>query len=86
MNEIPLTNQINACDMQLKRNEFDPFFKRIITGDEKWIIYNNVSRKRSWSKRDVAPHTTSKDDIHQKKIMLSVRFDWKGVVCFGPRN
>ena len=46
--EIHLTNRINACDLHHKRNEFDPFLKRIITGDEKWIVYNNVSRKRSW--------------------------------------
>ena len=41
--EIYLTNRINACDMHLKRNEFDPFLKTLITGDEKWIVYNNIS-------------------------------------------
>ena len=88
LKEIHLTNRINACDMHLKRNEFDPFLKRIITGDEKWIVYNNVNRKRSWSKRDEPSQTTSKADIHQKKVMLSVWWDWKGVVYFEllPRN
>ena len=38
LKEIHLTKRINACDLHLKRNEFDPFFKRIITGDEKWIV------------------------------------------------
>ena len=41
MKEIHLTKRINACDLHLKRNEFDPFMKRIITSDEKWIVYNN---------------------------------------------
>ena len=82
LKEIHLTNRINACDMQLKRNEFDPFLKRIITGDEKWIVYNNVSRKRSWSKHGEPAQTTSRADIHQKKVMLSVWWDWKGVVYF----
>lgn len=74
--------------MHLKRNEFDPFLKRIVTGDEKWIVYNNIDRKRSWSKRDEPPQTTSKAKLHQKKIMLSVWWDWKGVVYFEllPRN
>ena len=59
LKEIHLTNRINACDMHLKRNEFDTFLKRIITGDEKWIVYNNVNRKRwSRSKHDKAPQTT----------------------------
>ena len=42
LKEIHLTKRINAYDLSLKRNEFDPFFKRIITGDEKWVVYNNV--------------------------------------------
>ena len=33
LEEIHLTKRINACDLHLKRNEIDPFFKRIITGD-----------------------------------------------------
>ena len=37
LKEIHLTKRTNACDLLLKRNEFDPFLKRIITGDEKWI-------------------------------------------------
>ncbi|XP_053947037.1 histone-lysine N-methyltransferase SETMAR-like [Anastrepha ludens] len=82
LKEIHLTNRINACDMYLKRNEVDPFLKRIIAGDQKWIVYNNVNRKRSWSKHDEAPQTASKTDIHQKKIMLSVWWDWKCVVYF----
>ena len=72
LKESHLTHRINACDVHLKRNEFDPFLKRIITGDEKWIIHNNVSRKRSWSKHGEPAQTTSKADIHQKKVMLSV--------------
>ena len=35
LKEIHLTKRINACDFDLKCNEFDPFFERIITGDER---------------------------------------------------
>ena len=35
LKEILLTKRNNACDLHLERNEFDPFLKRIITGDEK---------------------------------------------------
>ena len=38
LKEIHSTKRINACDFHLKRNEFDPFLKRIITGDENWIV------------------------------------------------
>ncbi|XP_025264338.1 histone-lysine N-methyltransferase SETMAR-like [Camponotus floridanus] len=47
LKEIHLTKRMNVCDQLTKHEENDPFLKRMITGDEKWIVYNNVSRKRS---------------------------------------
>jgi len=75
LKEIHLAHRIIACDMHLKRNEFCPCLKRIITEDEQWFVYNNLNRKRSWSKYDEPPQTNSKADIHQKKVMLSVCWD-----------
>jgi len=69
-------------DLLLKRQENDPFLKRIITGDEKWVVYNNVKRKRLWSKKDEPARSTSKADIHKKKVMLSIWWDFKGIVFF----
>ena len=88
MKEIQLTKRISICELLLKRNETDPFLKRIITSDEKWVVHDNVVRKRSWSKRDELTQSTSKADIHQNKIMLSVWWDWKGIVYFEqlPKN
>ena len=50
--EIHLTQRISICVSLLKRNAIDPFLKRLITSDEKWIVYNNVNRKRSWVMQD----------------------------------
>lgn len=88
LKEIHLAKRIDICDMLLKRNENEPFLKRIITGDEKWVVYNNITRKRSWSQPNEPPQTTSKPDIHQKKVLLSVWWDYKGIVYFEllPRN
>jgi len=60
----------------------------MITGDEKWIVYNNVSRKRSWSRRGEALERQAKAEIHQKKVMLSMWWDWKGPVFYEllPKN
>jgi [histone H3]-lysine36 N-dimethyltransferase SETMAR len=82
LTERNLCRRVNVCDLLLKRQENDPFLKRIITGDEKWVVYNNVKRKRSWSKKDEPIQSTSKADIHQKKVMLSVWWDFKGIVFF----
>lgn len=88
LKEVHLTARINICEMLIKREEKDPFLNRMITGDVKWIVYNNVVRKRSWSQRDDLPQTTLKADIHQRKVMLSVWWDFKGVLFFEllPRN
>ena len=45
-----LLDHISACDSLLKGNENVPFLKQIVTGNEKWILYNNVEQKRSWGK------------------------------------
>lgn len=88
LKEVHLTQRINICDMHLKRNEIDPFLKRIVTGDEKWVMYSNTVRKRSWCKLKEPAQTTSKAELHPKKIMLSIWWDYKGVVYFEllPRN
>jgi len=36
-----LMNWISICKSLLKRNEIESFFKWLITGDEKWITYDN---------------------------------------------
>jgi len=72
LSERNLCRRIDVCDLLLKRQENDPFLKRIITGDEKWVVYNNVKRKRSWSKKDEPAQSTSKVDIHQKKVILNI--------------
>lgn len=82
LTERNLLRRINDCDLLIRRQRNDPFLKRIVTGDEKWVVYNNVKRKRSWSKKDEPPQTTAKADIHQKKVMLSVWWDYKGIVHF----
>ncbi|XP_078049887.1 histone-lysine N-methyltransferase SETMAR-like [Augochlora pura] len=49
------------CDVLAKRNEIDPFLKRMVIGDEKWITYDIIVRKQSWSKfgeDNVRPHTS----------------------------
>ena len=40
-----LLERVSICDSLLKRNEIDPFLKRMLTGDEKWIRYDNGVRK-----------------------------------------
>ena len=49
------------------------YFKQVITGDEKWIVYNNVNRKRSKDQskeHDEPAQTISKPDLdHAVNLM-----------------
>ena len=67
-------------------NDLDGFpitFKwldNIITGDEKWVLYVNVERKRHWLQPNQKPEPTPKADLHPKKRMLSVWWSVNGVL------
>lgn len=68
LKEVNLVKRITICDSLLKRKENDPFFKRYndITDDERWIVYSNIERKRSWGKRNKPVKRISKAKPHQR--------------------
>ena len=80
LSEKNLLDHISACNSLLKHNENVPFLKQVVTGNEKWILYNNVEWKRLWGKRNEPP-TTPKASLHPKKVMLCIG-DWKGVLYY----
>ena len=84
LSEENLLDLISTCDSLslLKPNENVPFLKQTVTGDEKWILYNNVEWKRSWGKWNEPPPTTPKASLHPKEVMLCIWWDWKGVLYY----
>ena len=82
LSEKNLVDHIFACDSLLKCNENVLFLKQIVTGYEKWILYNNVEWKRPWDKRNGPPPTTPKVGLQPKKVMLCIWWDWKGVLYY----
>ena len=60
-------------------------FTRIISF---WLLLILTDAARNFSKWDEPAQSTSKADIHQKQVMLSVWWDVKGIVYFEllPRN
>ena len=77
-----LLDRISTCNSLLKHNENVLFLKQIVTGDGKWILYNNMERKRHWGKRNEPSPTTPKAGLHPKKVMLHIWWDWKGVLYY----
>jgi len=79
LTEANLATRISICDSLQKRQENDPFLKRMVTGGEKWIVYDNVARKRSWE-HSSEPQTSK--GLHPKKIIIFIWWDFKGVIYY----
>ena len=77
-----LEGRVDTCHALLRKNSNEPFLRRLITGDEKWILYRNVTQKRSWVPRGSQAAAIPKPEIHRKKVMLCCWWDCKGVVYF----
>jgi histone-lysine N-methyltransferase SETMAR len=71
----------DACMTLLsrKRNRYN-WLNNIVTADEKWCVYNNTQRRRSWTNvgSNAQPHP--KANPHQKKLMVCVWWDVIGVI------
>ena len=66
----------SACQTKKKS-----FLHRIVTGDEKWIYFQNPKRKKSWVD-PAQPSTSSRPNCFGRKTMLCVWWDQKGVIYY----
>ncbi|GFV38378.1 histone-lysine N-methyltransferase SETMAR [Trichonephila clavipes] len=67
-----MMGRISICEALAKRNEIDPFIKRLVTGDEKWLTYDNIVQNRSWSKHGEAAQTVVKPGLTSRKVFLCI--------------
>lgn len=66
-----LIYQITISETLLKCNKLKLFLRRIITGDKKWVKYENIKHKRSWIKAGDLSQTISKLGL-LAKVMWSI--------------
>ena len=46
-----------------------------MTGNEKWILYNNMEYKRSWDKRNDTNHTKGWSSSKEGDVVYMVRLE-----------
>jgi histone-lysine N-methyltransferase SETMAR len=74
------TQRLTICTSLLSRHQREPFFKCIITCDEKWVLYDNTKRGYVWLSPDEPTKTAPKPPLHQKKLLLCVWWSMAGVI------
>ena len=68
--------------MLLDRYKRKSFLHRIVTGDEKWIYFENPKRRKSWVNPGEPSTSTARPNRFGKKTMLCVWWDQKGVIYY----
>jgi histone-lysine N-methyltransferase SETMAR len=68
------------CASLLSRQDSEPFLDRIVTGDEKWVLYVNQENKNQWLSPGQKPKPVPKLELHPEKVLLSIWWNLKGIV------
>jgi [histone H3]-lysine36 N-dimethyltransferase SETMAR len=80
LNKRQMENRKTTSEILLTRHKRKSFLHRIVTGDEKWIYFENPKRKGSWVSRGEQSTSTARPNRYGRKTMLCVWWDQKGAV------
>lgn len=77
-NQLQLRSDICMSLLTYKRTT--KWLEDLVTGDEKWVLYVNYTRKRQWLSPSEPGVSTPKGELHPKKVLLCCWWNAKGVI------
>lgn len=80
LSKFQLQYRVDTCMQLMTWHRTFEWLRNLVTGDEKWVLYVNHTRKRQWLGSDQKGIATPKNDLHPKKIMLSVWWGIRGII------
>ena len=72
--------RVMIANSNLIRHDKEPYLKRLVTSDEKWILYENPDCHKQWLSDGQKAVPTPKPGLNAKKALLCVWWDWKGII------
>lgn len=86
LNDNQKYDRLQVSSSLLLRNINEPFLDRIITCDEKWILYDNRRRSAQWLDKDEPAKPFPKPNLHPKKTMMTMWWSQIGVIHYNFLN
>ncbi|GFV12463.1 mariner Mos1 transposase [Trichonephila clavipes] len=71
-----------VCEMLLVRYKRNSYLPRIVTGDEKWIYFENPKRNRSYVDPGQPSKSTARPNRFGRKTMLCIFWDQEGPIYY----
>ena len=72
--------RLDICQHLLHWKRTDEWLRYLVTGDEKWVLYENHPHHRQWLNPKESGVPTVSLDPHPKKVMLCIWWGYTGVI------
>lgn len=76
------TARCDAAMALLSKSRRTSWLDRLVTGDEKWVLYVNHCRIHQWVSQGETPQPEPRRDPHGMKVLLSIWWNIHGIVHF----